>query len=483
MKVFKLAVRIITDETSETIGSQLADVGNVWNITDKVIGFAGDNCNTNFGGVKRLGQKNVFYRLKQILGRNLVGVGCASHIIHNAFDYACEQLPFLIEPVVVRTYKHFHIFTKRVEALKEICDDAGVVYKKLENHSGTRFLSLHPAVKKVKYKMKYRGLILMPSHNPQIIAMFEPLTTYFQDMQNCPVSLSEFYESESSLFWLTFLECQLKLSNEYVLRSETKTGTAFEISSVINELRDIVGNRQIENYLRSDAKELLLKLTPRQQPKNLDYVKKFYEALSSYLEKWSESLDGNEVFAWMSLTAVPDWDREIRPSLTYAIDRIGPDIIDADAVFDEIVLLKQYVTNSLDRWTENKSSSETRWLDAFKSLSQQSRPIKEISLLVQFAFSIPGSSTEVERLFSYINDVWSEDKPQMKHNTLEAQLNIKVNSDLDCVQFYNSIKNNRKILAQVKNAYKDTNNESQNSNQSQEEPSAVPAMEISDDDE
>lgn len=77
------------------------------------------------------------------------GVGCASHIIHNAFDSACDQLPINIESLAVNVFKHFRLHTLRVNDLEKFCDEAEVEYTKLVSHSGTRFLSLHPAVQKV----------------------------------------------------------------------------------------------------------------------------------------------------------------------------------------------------------------------------------------------------------------------------------------------------------------------------------------------
>ena len=89
------------------------------------------------------------------------------------------------------------------------------------------------------------------------------------------------------------------------------------------------------------------------------------------------------------------------------------------------------VEEKLEEWSNKQVKSEDRWLEIFKALAQQNRHIHNLSLLVQYAFAIPGSSTEVERLFSIINDVWGPDKPQMKIETLEAFLNIKVNSNLN----------------------------------------------------
>lgn len=147
--VYKLAVKLIPNETSETIGKELLETGKVWKLTDKVVAFGADNCMTNFGGVNRNGVNNVYSRLKKELGREIIGIGCVAHIFHNAFDSACDQLPFNIEALAVNIHKHFHIHTLRVESLKEFCAESETEYSKLTNHSGTRFLTLHPAIKKV----------------------------------------------------------------------------------------------------------------------------------------------------------------------------------------------------------------------------------------------------------------------------------------------------------------------------------------------
>jgi hypothetical protein len=157
VQIFKLAVKLIPNERSETIGKELLVTGKEWKVTDKVVAFGADNCVTNFGGVNRNGENNVFHRLKKELGRNIVGIGCVAHIIHNSFDSACDQLPINIESLVVNIYKQFHIHTLRVEALKEFCADAEIDYEKIVNHSGTRFLTLHLAIQKVSRFLTLNG--------------------------------------------------------------------------------------------------------------------------------------------------------------------------------------------------------------------------------------------------------------------------------------------------------------------------------------
>lgn len=283
--------------------------------------------------------------------------------------------------------------------------------------------------------------------------MFEPLKNFFETASSCPVSVRRFFDDNSALFWLHFIDSQLQLSNDSILKTETKHIAAFEVAAEISELRKKIEHRKKVLYI-PNACTMYEQFTEVEKEVVKLYAEKFYSTLSNYLEKWSKSLDGAEVFGWMALTIVPDWEKDIKPSLLYASKRIGNEKIDADKVFDETNLLQQITTAKLESWTSIAASSQARWLDVFKTLNQQNRPIQNTSLLVQYAFAIPGSSTEAERLFSIINDVWGPDKEHMSLLTLEAYLNIKVNSEMNCTEYYESAKKNDDLLAQVQSSQK-----------------------------
>ena len=114
-------------------------------LTQKIVAYCGDNCNTNFGGVKR----NLFSYLKKELGRNIFGVGCGAHIVYNCIQTAVDVLPIEVESLVVKIYKYFHIYTVRVIQLKKICGFLEIDYKKVPQHGNTRFLSLLPAIERI----------------------------------------------------------------------------------------------------------------------------------------------------------------------------------------------------------------------------------------------------------------------------------------------------------------------------------------------
>ena len=84
--------------------------------------YCGDNTNCNFGGSSRHGKNNVYIKLNNYLGRELIGVGCNEHILHNAIKTACDCLLIDVEVIIVKIYSYFHISTVRVETLKEFCE-------------------------------------------------------------------------------------------------------------------------------------------------------------------------------------------------------------------------------------------------------------------------------------------------------------------------------------------------------------------------
>lgn len=152
--------------------------------------------------------------------------------------------------------------------------------------------------------------------------MFDPLKRFFSTADSCPVAISAFFENSASLFWLNFIENQLDLSNESILRVESSKGTCFEIAGEINVLKTKMKNRKSLNFIPRKAKEELKNLNDEDQQTVLKYAKNFYDTVVTYLELWSSSMDGTECFAWCSLFEKPKWE-EVQSSFNYAVEKVG----------------------------------------------------------------------------------------------------------------------------------------------------------------
>lgn len=83
-------------ETADLIYNQIFKVLNNFNLKEKIISYSADNTNTNFRGLQRKGKNNIFTKLKESLNRDILGMGCYAHIIHNSIQCASDCLPVYI---------------------------------------------------------------------------------------------------------------------------------------------------------------------------------------------------------------------------------------------------------------------------------------------------------------------------------------------------------------------------------------------------
>jgi len=183
LKLELLELRSLPNETAETISDYLMESLSELKLLKKCIAFSGDNCNTNFGGLKRAGKKNVNTHLKNLMNKNIFGIGCPVHIAHNAAKHGIDTLMFDTESISLKIYNHFSIYTVRTEALKEFCQFVDIEYRNLLYHSATRWLSLYPAVNR-------------------ILQMFPALKSYFLSIDTCPMILKTFFEGRLSEAYL-----------------------------------------------------------------------------------------------------------------------------------------------------------------------------------------------------------------------------------------------------------------------------------------
>ncbi|OWR45109.1 putative calcium channel voltage-dependent alpha2/delta subunit 1 [Danaus plexippus plexippus] len=165
------------------------------------------------------GSNNVYSKLNQSLGRQLIGIGCGAHIVYNAIKPAADCLPVDFECIILKIYSFFYIYSVRVEALKEFCDSSETEYHKMLGYSKTRWLALMPALERV-------------------IKMSQPLKNYFLSIDKCPNILKTFFENSTSELWLYFLHAQAATFHEAVLKIEVQNVSALESAMEINRLRD-----------------------------------------------------------------------------------------------------------------------------------------------------------------------------------------------------------------------------------------------------
>jgi hypothetical protein len=142
VKVKVLELVNLGGETSELLFSYVLYVLQKLDLLEKVIAVSADNTNMNFGGKKRKGKNNLYFKMQENTVNNLIDIGCRAHVIHNAVQTAADCLPIDLQLIINKIYQHFHICCVRDEELKSFCEFTSTEYKTVLGNSKTRWLSL-----------------------------------------------------------------------------------------------------------------------------------------------------------------------------------------------------------------------------------------------------------------------------------------------------------------------------------------------------
>ena len=425
-----LEVLSVPNETSNVMTDAIEKTLTKYEVIDKLIGFAADNCNTNFGGLDRNGQNNIFQQLKNRLDQNLFGIGCTAHIIHNACQKSCDVLPISIESIVVKLYNYFSIYTVRTEELKQICEEAAVKYKSIVKHSRTRFLSLLPAIS-------------------TLIELFVPLKIYFLNLDDCPTILEEFFKNEMSLFWLYFLHNQLEKFNETTLLLEKSNVSATSAACILERFNQQLINRRNYEFIPTKSKNEMSRLYMNDSKKLKHQINRFYDTSIKYLSSWIKSTDGMNNFEWIELFSVPNFE-SIRSSIEFLKTKFyNIPKINEDSLLDEFSLIQPIISKNVEYWNENKLDCDNRWTQVFSFLHTKNINVENFYMLIQLVLCLPGTSASVERIFSIINKNWSPEKSGTKIETISAISICKTNINCSCKEFYNLLLEEKQFLKKI----------------------------------
>ena len=420
-------------ETSEIIFSSIINILEKNNLKHKMIAYCADNTNANFGGKARRGTNNIFYKLNKNLNQNIIGVGCAAHIIHNAIQTAADLLPVDVENIVIKIYSYFYIYTVRVEMLKEFCETAEVEYQKILGYSKTRWLALLPAVER-------------------ILKIYDPLKSYFLSQDKCPRILEEFFEKESSKIWLEFVHNQAALFQNAIKLIEGDKISVIEVANEVNNLKFQCQERLENNFLPLTIRNSISQLEEQGAINRADimnHVKKFYSNCIDYLEEWTVHYNDIEHFHWVTLKQELNWN-DVQKSFDHITQNFPYSNISENDLFNEVSLLKKYIDKEkVKSWASAKITIENKWLEIFHHFETNHVPYNNALKIVEYALSLPGTNAATERVFSTVNKVWTSEKSQLSVETLKAILCVKYNLTNSCEKFHDLLNNDSNLLKKI----------------------------------
>lgn len=404
-----LEVKDFPGETSDIVTDYILKVLKNHRLDTKILGFCADNTNTNFGGVQRKGRNNIFTKLKSNLGgRELVGIGCAGHILNNSIQTAADCLPIDVQTFIAKIYSYFYIYTVRVNELKEFCEFVDIEYKKLLGYSATRWLALRPAVER-------------------ILQIYPALKSYFASHDTA------------------------------ILKIEGQDISVIETRSIYNELKTKLAERKANVFMPLQVRQNLKKLEEEGIIKPAVFKEKvveFYETCLQYLKEWEGHFEHMEKFDWILLNIQPTHDKILVCS-DYILQNFPQINLIEDELFDEICFVLRYTTDEkIAHWKQNSVSVSNKWIEIFKAFSENDVSYKNVGKLVEYGLCLPGTNAATERAFTFMNSMWTNDKTQLHVETLKCMLITKYNFNLTCTEFYENIQKNELLLKSIPSSQK-----------------------------
>jgi hypothetical protein len=84
--------------------------------------------------------------------------------------------------------------------------------------------------------------------------------------------------------------------------------------------------------------------------------------------------------------------------------------LDGSDLFTEAMCVKSYVTeDTILRWKNEQKNAGERWVELLQHFVHNNIEFCEILKIVQFALALPGTNAPVERVFSLMNDLWTDE--------------------------------------------------------------------------
>ena len=401
-------------EGHEDIYAQLERIVNAHQIGfNKISSYSADNAPVNYGR-----WHSVYQKLKEKNGF-IVKANCNCHVLHNSVKHSLPSLSYDVEGLVLKVYSEFSGCPQNCEELKEFFEFVELQYCKILRHVPTRLLSLLAAVER-------------------LLQCWPAIKSYFmsQDKKNLHKIVKKFVFSCSdddaksegiAECYLYFIHNVMQELDAAVKKLEAKEVCASEIYSIMSAVLNSIQSRISDKFYGIRASQISSTLEPSAVNKFNKEANLFLKKMESYLQSNFDFSEGNILYSFGVLNCKENTLSFSFRELCSLYDKSGISV-DQDKLYAEFVNLRANYCTLLSP----EMSVSRKWLKFFET---HESPL--LFKLISFVLSIPVSNAYAERVFSMMKHAWTDQRNSMSASLLKAELQIRLNYDMSCVEFFN----------------------------------------------
>jgi hypothetical protein len=242
---------------------------------------------------------------------------------------------------------------------------------------------------------------------------------------------------------VTVFECVLLFLNNImqefhcaILKLENESATLLDILEVMSRLRSQLNLRRADRFYGHKTKQATRKLSATEQSKFATLIDCFFEKAILYLEA---NFDFDDPVlshtCCLRLSGPMEWD-----ALEGLVNKLALDI-DEDKLYQDYTVL-----NSVFEFIPENLAPDKKWVFFFK----KAQTATELLKVVSFVFSVSVSNAYTERVFSHMEDVWSDKRNRMSVGLVKAELQVRLNFKLSCLEFKAFIEGQHGLLKAAK---------------------------------
>lgn len=417
----------IYNNIKERLGSLGLELKNV-------SAYSADNASVNFG------IHHSVYTLLLKDDENIlpfVPAGCSAHMLHNVVKNATEQCEFDVENLVLKVYGYLSYHAQRVQKLKECFADAELQYQNIVRHVKTRWLSLHPAVEKILHG-------------------FAALKTYFMSLGNkCPVALKQYFNDENAKkteCFLGFFDNALNIFQNTIMLLEKDTILSCETYNIVKDLRQKIQERISDEFFGFICSNTMARFENNEKESIKLILLTWYKNALIYLEEHFDFSENNH----LALTRI----FSLQKSFTYheistCCEKLAlTSRLDMDELYNEFCVVKNAINKMIEERAKLNSDKKTSVYEMWHKLFLANGDLHNLLKIYQFVASIPSSNSAAERVFSLCNNTWTDNRNKLTVEHVKAELQVRINFRYQCLDFYEFVLRNKKLLKCAKSKKK-----------------------------